>query len=184
MCGFVGLILHKEINKIKISKIITNMNNTLFHRGPDSSGIWIDNNIALAHRRLSILDLSNAGNQPMISSNKRYVLIFNGEIYNHPSIRADLETNSQKINWNGSSDTETLLLALECWGLEKTLKKIRGMFAFAVWDRKKKKLILVKDFVGEKPLYYGWINNDFVFASELKAIIKHPNFEKKICRDA
>lgn len=186
MCGLVGLFLNKEISKVEISNIILGMNDTLIHRGPDNSGLWMDSkgNIALAHRRLSILDLTESGNQPMISSSKKYILVFNGEIYNHLSIRVTLQNEIKKINWNGFSDTETLLFALEYWGLDKTLKNIRGMFAFALWDNEKKKLTIAKDCAGEKPLYYGWVDGNFIFASELRAITKFPNFKKKICKDS
>ena len=145
--------------------MITSLN----HRGPDDNGIWLDNNkvIGLAHARLSILDLSSAGHQPMHSISRRYTILFNGEIYNHDDIRTELE-NHIHISWIGHSDTETLLACIEYWGLDETLKKLKGMFAIALWDNHARDLTLVRDRVGEKPLFYGWVGGKFVFASELK----------------
>ena len=150
------------------------MTETLLHRGPDSSGTWIDqeNKIALGHRRLSILELSEAGHQPMKSSCGRFVLSFNGEIYNHLDLRKDIErlTDDDKnlnYKWRGGSDTETLLEGFSLLGVKKTLKMTVGMFALALWDKKEKRLYLARDRIGEKPLYYGWSNNNFIFASEL-----------------
>ena len=134
------------------------MNLAISHRGPDSNGTWTEKNsgIVLGHQRLSIIDLSVAGNQPMQSNSGRFVLTYNGEVYNHLEIRQDLEKNNSKIKWRGNSDTETLLEAIDFWGVEVTLKKTVGMFAFGVWDKKNRSLTLVKDRMGEKPLYFGW----------------------------
>ena len=152
------------------------MTNALYHRGPDSGAHWIEQGIALGHRRLSVLELSTAGNQPMVSVSGRYVIVFNGEIYNHCEIRSELMFE----NWAGNSDTETLLVAIEEWGLLKVLGQIRGMFAFAVWDKQFHTLSLARDRMGEKPLYYGWSGNAFLFGSELKSLKLHPNWEGRI----
>jgi asparagine synthase (glutamine-hydrolysing) len=181
MCGIAGYLGE-----------IPNSNNSLFeminainHRGPDNHGIWFDENagIGFAHSRLSILDLSPAGHQPMHSASNNLVMIFNGEIYNHNEIRSELEKISNR-NWYGHSDTETLLAAIEEWGLDKALKKTKGMFALALWDKLNKKLSLARDRLGEKPLYYGWINKQLVFASELKSIKKFPRFNNQIDRSS
>ena len=158
------------------------MADALIHRGPDDSGIWSDApiGIALGHRRLSIVDLSAAGHQPMHSVAGRFVIAFNGEIYNHLELRAELEG----ITWRGHSDTETLLAGFEAWGVETTLTKAVGMFAIALWDKQNKQLTLVRDRFGEKPLYYGWVNGAFVFGSELKALRAYPGFDNPVCREA
>jgi asparagine synthase (glutamine-hydrolysing) len=162
------------------------MISTLYHRGPDDWGSWCDqtNSIGLAHSRLAIVDLSAAGHQPMLSATGRYVIVFNGEIYNHKALRAKLEQTREPINWRGQSDTETLLAALCAWGIEATLAKLVGMFAFALWDRDTRSLTLVRDRLGEKPLYYGWQDGIFLFGSELKAIRAHPAFAAEIDRNA
>ncbi len=156
------------------------MADALATRGPDDEGVWSDAaaGIALGHRRLSILDLSEQGHQPMLSACGRFVLVYNGEIYNSPAIRADLE--QQGTRFRGRSDTEVLLAAISKWGLRETLPKLIGMFAFAVWNRSEQTLTLVRDRLGIKPLYYGQAGRDFVFASELKSLHRHPGFEKAI----
>ena len=181
MCGIAGYL--GEISNS--NNLLSEMINEINHRGPDDSGIWFDENagIGFAHSRLSILDLSSAGHQPMHSISNNLVMIFNGEIYNHNAIRSELETISIR-NWHGHSDTETLLAAIEEWGLYKALGKIKGMFAIALWDKLNKKLSLVRDRLGEKPLYYGWVNEKFVFASELKAIKKFPKFKNSVDRNS
>ena len=180
MCGFAGFIDTKSFSE----NILYRMTEVLNHRGPDDRGIWINKDIGIgfAHTRLAILDVSQAGKQPMESRSGRYVIIFNGEIYNHLELRKEVEykNNLQKNNWLGYSDTETLLATIETWGIEETLKKLNGMFAFAIYDKKNQNLILARDRIGEKPLYYGWQNNTFLFASELKAIKEHPNFDNEI----
>jgi asparagine synthase (glutamine-hydrolysing) len=174
--------------------------NALRHRGPDDSGIWIDEaaGVALGHTRLSILDLSAAGHQPMATPCGRYVVIFNGEIYNHLELRKEIEIYSapKKTNgwregrkpgqerWRGHSDTETLLACILAWGVEKTLRATVGMFAFAVWDRDERKLYLARDRLGEKPLYYGYVARAFTFGSELKALATLPGFTRNIDRGA
>jgi asparagine synthase (glutamine-hydrolysing) len=158
----------------------------LSHRGPDDHGEWVDGpcGIALGHRRLSILDLSPAGHQPMVSRNGRYVIAFNGEIYNHLALRQTLGNEFHGVNWRGHSDTETLLACFETWGVEKTLVQAVGMFAIALWDREARQLVLARDRLGEKPLYYGWQGNTFLFGSELKALKAHSAFEGRIDRGA
>jgi asparagine synthase (glutamine-hydrolysing) len=172
---------------------IRQMTDMLIHRGPDDSGSWIDEpvGVALGHRRLSILDLSPAGHQPMISISGRYVIVFNGEVYNHLDLRRELEKippgsplSRGGMVWRGHSDTETLLAGFETWGIEATLKKTVGMFAIALWDREERVLTLARDRMGEKPLYYGWQGNTFLFGSELKALKAHPDFLAEIDRDA
>jgi asparagine synthase (glutamine-hydrolysing) len=154
------------------------------HRGPDASGVFIDKAdtgeaiIALSHRRLSIIDLTQAGQQPMTSSSGRFVMVYNGEIYNHADIRRDL--GLPREFWRGQSDTETLLQAIETWGINKALQSAVGMFAFALWDCWDRVLFLARDRFGEKPLYYGWQGDSFLFASELKSFCAHPAFKREI----
>jgi asparagine synthase (glutamine-hydrolysing) len=183
MCGFAGFIGFSGFNKSQIKSIASNMGDAIFHRGPDSSGIWYDENsqISLTHRRLSIVDLSEAGHQPMTSSSGRYIIAYNGEIYNHNDLRLKLEG---KVNWKGGSDTETLLALIESEGLVDALEHIVGMFAFALWDKKDKSLYLVRDRLGEKPLYYGLQKDVLLFGSEIKALRAHPLFEGVVDRDA
>ena len=168
------------------SRIVARMASTIAHRGPDGSDVWTDtqSGTALAHRRLAIIDLSAAGHQPMESVSGRYVLTYNGEIYNHKELRASLERQSGQRPWRGHSDTETLLACIEEYGLEATLKRLNGMFAFAVYDRVKKSVFLARDHVGEKPLYYGQQGKTLFFASELKAIRAHPDFVPTVDRNA
>jgi len=181
MCGFAG-IFGRDISNNVLSQMIQ----TMHHRGPDSQGTWSDRDagIGLGHVRLAIQDLSPAGNQPMCSKSGRYVIAFNGEIYNHLSLRGDLEESGNEVRWRGSSDTETLLAAIESWGVESTLSRCVGMFAFGLWDKKLRTLTLARDRLGEKPLYYGWQNGIFLFGSELVALRAHPAFQREIDRDS
>ena len=168
MCGIAGFLANNTLDyKSTLSSMVTEIK----HRGPDSNGIWYNDscNIGLGHARLSIVDLTENGNQPMHSISGRYTIVFNGEIYNHLALRKELELETN-IDWKGTSDTETLLKAIESWGLAKTIENCIGMFAFALWDAKDENLTLVRDRMGEKPIYYGWVNGNFVFASELKPI--------------
>jgi len=187
MCGISGF--YSE-SKSTFNNVIEKMNFAITHRGPDSNGVWQDRNsgIILGHQRLSIIDLSNAGQQPMQSNSGRFILTYNGEVYNHLEIRRELKNNNSNIMWRGKSDTETLLEAINFWGIEKTLQKIQGMFAFAVWDKVNRDLTLVRDRIGEKPLYFGWqgtgVNKVFLFGSELKVLKAHPQFTGEINRDA
>ena len=182
MCGIAGFVESALSGGIvDVKQIALDMANALHHRGPDDGGVWIDGaGVALAHRRLSILDLSPAGDQPMVSEFGRYVLVFNGEIYNHLDLRKEL----QRETWRGHSDTETLLTACEAWGIEATLKRTVGMFALALWDKQKKLLTLARDRFGEKPLFYGWQGSSFLFGSELKSLVKHPAWRGEVDRDA
>jgi asparagine synthase (glutamine-hydrolysing) len=182
MCGVVGFFKPKGLTDYEKSKVLSSMCNQLVHRGPDDEGKWIDaeSGIALAHRRLSIVDLTYAGHQPMDSTSGRYCLIFNGELYNHLEIRRKL---GEGIVWRGTSDTETLVAAIEHWGIIKTLQACVGMFAIVVWDRIERTLSLARDRMGEKPLYFGWQDDTLLFASELKALKVHPAFKKEIDRD-
>ncbi len=189
MCGIAGFLVKNRMNYGgNLSEQATHMSAAIISRGPDDSGVWTDKaaGVALSHARLSIVDLSPAGHQPMESASGRYAIVFNGEIYNHKEIRYNLR--DQVSYWRGHSDTETLLNAIEVWGLESTLKRCEGMFALAVWDRAKSTLMLARDRLGEKPLYYGWqgegVNTAFLFGSELKALRKHPSFKFDINRDA
>ena len=186
MCGFTGFLVKDRVGKFSESaqSVVGRMASALRHRGPDDSGIWCEGPVALAHRRLSILDLSQAGHQPMLSISERYVITYNGEIYNHNDIRKDLETETGAISWRGHSDTEVMLVAFERWGMRRALERFVGMFAFALWDRKEHRLILARDRVGEKPLYYGWMEGTFLFGSELKALREHPHWKPEINRDA
>ncbi|MBB5514556.1 asparagine synthase (glutamine-hydrolyzing) [Rubricella aquisinus] len=154
------------------------------YRGPDGAGVWSDTEagIVLAHRRLAILDLSEAGHQPMMSADGRLVLVFNGEIYNHAALRQEVMATGWDAGWRGHSDTETLLAALQVWGVEGTLPRLNGMFAFAVWDRSQRVLSLARDRAGEKPLFYGTSGNTFLFGSELKAMTVHPSWTGEIDR--
>jgi asparagine synthase (glutamine-hydrolysing) len=185
MCGFAGVL---GTFKVEQTQAVETMASAIVHRGPDDAGVWVDDvaGIALAHRRLSIVDLSPAGHQPMVSAGGRYVLAFNGEIYNHLELRAELQAAAP--TWRGHSDTETLLAGIEAWGLPATLNQSVGMFAFALWDRQTATLTLARDRIGEKPLYYGWQagggGRAFLFGSELKALKAHPAFDADINRGA
>lgn len=181
MCGVAGLVsLGRELSPVQ-RDAVRSMTETLHHRGPDAGGFWADDYVALGHRRLAILDLSEAGAQPMRSRTGRFVLAFNGEIYNHRQIALNLS----KIGWRpkGHSDTEVLLAAVESWGLRRTLESVDGMFAFAVYDRRSHRLSLVRDRLGEKPLHYATHGAEISFASELRAFAKLPGFDHSLdCR--
>jgi asparagine synthase (glutamine-hydrolysing) len=184
LCGLTGFIRSQPDRIFDPGHIAKTMADQLLHRGPDGGGTWVEDNVALAHRRLAILDLSPAGDQPMLSGCGRYAMVFNGEIYNHLNLRGELATSGHHINWRGHSDTETLIEAIACWGLHQALVKTAGMFALAVWDRSTKTIQLARDRLGEKPLYYGWAGTDFVFASELKALQRYPSFKPAVSRNA
>lgn len=185
MCGITGLIdFSHHDNRSELRSTIVKMVSTLDHRGPDDQGIWIDESFpaAFGHRRLSVIDLSPEGHQPMVSSDGRYVLVYNGEIYNYKRLRKELISLGH--SFRGHSDTEVMLAAFCQWGIEKSLKRFNGMFAFGLWDCLKKQLHLSRDRFGEKPIYYGWIGRKFVFASELKAVVAHHEFNESIDRKA
>ena len=184
MCGIAGLLTPGSGDADRISAILQNMTRSLAHRGPDAEGYWTEGAVALGHRRLSILDLSDAGAQPMRSESGRHVIVFNGEIYNHLDMRRDLAADGAAPDWRGHSDTETLLAGITHWGLDETLQRAKGMFALALWDRSKKRLSLARDRMGEKPLYWGWAGQALVFGSELKALRAHPDCPRGVCRDA
>ena len=184
MCGLTGLLAARHQPRAELQTLVRAMTATLVHRGPDAEGVWTEGGIALGHRRLSILDLSPAGAQPMLSACERFALVFNGEIYNHHELRRDLSKANAAPEWRGSSDTETLLAGIACWGLDETLRRCSGMFALALWDRKKRRLCLARDRMGEKPLYWGWARRDLIFGSELKALRAHPDCPHEVCRAA
>jgi len=187
MCGFVGFFGgDSHFNKGNSEAVLKCMADKIINRGPDDDGYWFNSekNIGLGHRRLSIVDLSPAGHQPMHSASDRYVIAFNGEIYNHTQIRKELMASSVTPVWRGHSDTETLLAGFDAWGIEATVKRASGMFAFAVWDNNENILVLGRDRIGEKPLYYGWQGDAFLFGSELKSFKQHPNFRAEINRDS
>jgi asparagine synthase (glutamine-hydrolysing) len=183
MCGVTGFWSLSEYDN---ENIAMNMANQIASRGPDYADVWSSKSdgFAMAHRRLAIVDLSPSGNQPMISSCNRYILAYNGEIYNHLDIRKLLQIEQDSIEWLGMSDTETLLVAICHWGLEKTLQKINGMFAFSLWDSHKKNLYLARDRIGEKPMYYGISNDTFFFGSQLKSFIVHPSWNGEVDRES
>jgi asparagine synthase (glutamine-hydrolysing) len=186
MCGIAGIFRKRGSSATTIEDCVTRMTATLAHRGPDASNVWTDAaaGISLGHRRLSVLDLTAAGAQPMQSDCGRFSVTFNGEIYNHLEIRSELEAVGAAPNWKGHSDTETLLYAVRCWGIKGSLQRFNGMFAFAIWDARDGTLTLCRDRFGEKPLFYGWIGSDLVFASELKAFVAHPRWSGTIDRGA
>ncbi|MDO8772300.1 MAG: asparagine synthase-related protein, partial [Burkholderiaceae bacterium] len=221
MCGFTGFLTTDVAPLEDMKSVVTRMALAIQHRGPDDAGAWADSQagIALGHRRLSIVDLSPAGHQPMPSACRRYVLAFNGEVYNHLALRAELEgmgagmdcraalamtdggagmgmgdglprfarndgDRERGLAWRGHSDTETLLAGFAAWGVAATLQRAVGMFAIALWDRAERRLTLARDRLGEKPLFYGWVNGAFVFGSELKALRVYPGFDNPISRDA
>jgi len=192
LCGIAGF-WSVGVNKQsadELNKTIVGMASVLASRGPDDSGSWTDLpcGVAFGHSRLAVLDLSPAGHQPMHSHSGRFTTSFNGEIYNHLAIRVELDETGFRPEWRGHSDTETLLAAIEYWGVEDTLKRCVGMFAFALWDSESHSLTLARDRFGEKPLYYGWLGNveqsTFIFASEIKAIRAYPGFNAPVSRAA
>jgi asparagine synthase (glutamine-hydrolysing) len=182
MCGIAGFWQRSETSEEAMTEWGDAMNGTLRHRGPDDEGLWVDTaaGVVLGHRRLAIVDLSPAGHQPMVSHSGRHVIVFNGEIYNYLEIRRELEKDGQRLI--STSDTEVLVNACSRWGVESTLSRLNGMFAFALWDRTKRTLTLARDRLGKKPLYYGWIENTFLFGSELKALCSHPAFTGQLDR--
>ncbi len=183
MCGITGFWdTTLKLDAQSLQNVARQMTDTLVLRGPDDEGQWVDESrgIALGHRRLAILDLSPEGHQPMVSVDSRYIIVFNGEIYNFLEIRKQLEQRGYKFR--GHSDTEVMLASFCEWGLEKSIKSFNGMFAFALWDRQEKVLHLGRDRFGEKPLYYGWFGSTFLFSSELKALKAYPNFSANVNR--
>ncbi len=184
MCGIVGLANNTGSLSPNLEFQVQKMANALRYRGPDDQGTWSNRKlgIALGHRRLSIIDLSKEGHQPMSTDCGRYTLVFNGEIYNYQELANQLEDSGHLFR--GQSDTEVLITAIKEWGVMEAVKKLNGMFAFAVWDDKEQCLYLVRDRLGEKPLYYGWAGDNFVFASELKAMHACDGFSAEIDHEA
>jgi asparagine synthase (glutamine-hydrolysing) len=178
MCGIAGLVDPSSAARTSMSMML----DRLSHRGPDDGGIWSDpeTGMTLGHRRLSIVDLSAAGHQPMVSASGRLVLSYNGEIYNHGDLRAELERAGNAPAWRGHSDTEVLLAGFEAWGIDATLGRCNGMFALALWDTHRRTLTLARDRMGEKPLYFGWVGGQFAFASELKAMWRLPGWSPRM----
>ncbi len=190
MCGFSGFLTNSTLPINEGKRHLVAMCRAIDHRGPDDGGYWVDEtqHLALGHRRLSVVDLSPAGHQPMVSGSGRYLMVYNGEIYNHMDCRASLAMTETNLVWRGHSDTETLLAGFDAWGIRGTVDRCIGMFAFAVWDKQTKTLTLGRDRLGEKPLYYGWQgtgqNATFLFGSELNALKAHPAFAAGIDRNA
>lgn len=184
MCGIAGFIDRQP--SYNAPSVLEAMGQAILHRGPDDHGVFFDpeTGTGLVHRRLAIVDLTAAGHQPMTSMTGRYVIIFNGEIYNHQELRQEIERKEGTQVWSGHSDTETLLRAIDVWGLESALKRTVGMFALALYDHHRRQLHLTRDRMGEKPLYFGIVNHRFLFGSELKALRAHPHFSAEINRQA
>lgn len=186
MCGVAGFWDRRGGDAATLAAIGAHMASRIAHRGPDDQGTWVDPacGVVLAHRRLSIVDPGDTGHQPAVSPCGRYVMAYNGEVYNHLDLRARLQREGAAPAWRGHSDTETLLACLSAWGVARTLAAAVGMFAIALWDRREQSLVLLRDRLGEKPLYYGWHGDAFVFGSELKALLAFPGFKPPIDRGA
>lgn len=182
MCGITGFLGFPA--EASAGDVLRSMAAAIAHRGPDDDGYWLDaeNEVALGHRRLSIVDLSPNGHQPMVSADGRFVIAFNGEIYDFREVRSELEACGLAPPWRGHSDTEVVLAAISAWGVERALQRFTGMFALALWDRAARKLVLARDRIGEKPLYYGWAGRTFFFGSELKALRRWPRWQPEIDR--
>ena len=184
MCGLAGFLKTSALSADEIHRDLVRMGASLQHRGPDDEGVWCDvqAGIALCHRRLSIIELSPLGSQPMSSASGRYTIVYNGEIYNYRELRSELRARG--YSFRGGSDTEVLLAAVDCWGVAGALERFMGMFAFALWDRQDRVLHLVRDRFGEKPLYFGVCGDTLLFGSELKALRQHSAWTDEIDRDA
>ena len=180
MCGITGFLNDGSLRRDGAKIVLQRMTDAIRHRGPDADGLWqsADGQVNLGHRRLSIIDLSATGAQPMATADGRFTLVFNGEIYNFPELRAQLEALGHRFR--GTSDTEVLLLGIQEWGARAMLPRLNGMFAFAIWDERERTLTLARDRFGEKPLYYAWFQGVFLFGSELKALMQHPAFRREI----
>jgi asparagine synthase (glutamine-hydrolysing) len=185
MCGITGFWREGGLDR-QSPTVLQAMTDCIAHRGPDADGHWMDRDrgVALGHRRLSILDLSAAGAQPMASPSQRYTVVYNGEIYNFAELRRELEAEGAAPTWRGHSDTEVLVASFDRWGIPETLRRANGMFAIAVWDAHAGRLTLARDRLGEKPLYYGRHGDTVLFGSELKALTQHPAFRREVDRDA
>lgn len=186
MCGFAGFLeFSRVMNADALTANVLGMADMLHLRGPDDRGAWVDAEagLALGFRRLAIVDLTPEGHQPMVSAGGRYVLAFNGEVYNHAELRRELQAAGTP-SFRGRSDTEVMLAAFEYWGPVRALERFVGMFAFALWDRCERTLRLARDRIGEKPLYFGRSGGGFVFGSELKALRAFPGFRSEVDREA
>jgi asparagine synthase (glutamine-hydrolysing) len=184
MCGITGFLDPSgRRDALAMQAIAYDMAGRLVHRGPDDEGVWVDAEVGLAlgFRRLSIIDPSAEGHQPMESESDRYIVVFNGEVYNFRALRRELESWGHRFR--GHSDTEVMLAAFEQWGIALSVARFNGMFAFALWDRRERVLHLARDRFGEKPLYYGWMGHTLLFGSELKAFKAYPTFEARVNRD-
>lgn len=183
MCGIAGIFRTSEFNgstdRIFTPDLLNNMRDCMAHRGPDDSGLYISpgKSVALAHRRLSIIDLTSAAAQPMCNEYENIWIVFNGEIYNHEELRKELQALGRKFKTD-HSDTEVIIKGYEQWGV-KVLEKLRGMFAFALWDKTRKRLWIARDRMGVKPLYYTQVNGVFAFASEIKALLEIPGVKRE-----
>ena len=183
MCGIAGFLSRGQSSADELGRRVRAMTSTLSQRGPDADGFWIDQQagIAIGHRRLSIIDLSDAGAQPMLSADERWVMSYNGELYNTAELRREVEEARQPVNWRGHSDTEVILEAVSIWGVPATIKKLNGMFAIVFWDRRDRRLWLVRDRLGVKPLLWSLQpDGTFLFASELRALAPFPNFSLRV----
>jgi asparagine synthase (glutamine-hydrolysing) len=186
MCGLTGFVSASTRTTDELTAMLRPMCEAIAHRGPDDSGEWVDPavGVALGFRRLAIIDVSPAGHQPMVSASGRYVVTFNGEIYNFEALRTELREAGLAPVFRGHSDTEVMLAAFEAWGVEASVRRFNGMFAIALWDRKLRRLFLMRDRMGVKPLYFGFAGRTFVYGSELKALRRHPDFDATIDRGA
>jgi asparagine synthase (glutamine-hydrolysing) len=187
MCGICGFLDSKaSLAEPELLRRVAAMAKAIAHRGPDDAGAWADQaaGLALGHRRLSIIDLSPMGHQPMFSHDGRWAMVFNGEVYNFQELRNELEKQHGVIAWRGHSDSEIILEGFARWGVEACARRMNGMFALALWDRQERRLHLVRDRLGKKPLYYGWMGDVFLFGSELKALAAHPAFQGRVDRDS
>ena len=183
MCGIAGFLSRGQSSADELGQRVRAMTATLSQRGPDADGFWIDEQtgVAIGHRRLSIIDLSDAGTQPMHSSDARWVMSYNGELYNTAELRREVEAAGKPVYWRGHSDTEVILEAVAVWGVPATIKKLNGMFAIAFWDRRDRRLWLVRDRLGIKPLLWSLQpDGSFLFASELRALVPFPNFSLRV----
>ena len=185
MCGLTGFVSAAGSTADELAGTLRPMCEAIAHRGPDDSGEWVDGEygVALGFRRLAIIDVSPAGHQPMVSVSGRYVLTFNGEVYNFEDLRRELQEGGLAPAFRGHSDTEVMLAAFEAWGVEAAVRRFNGMFAIALWDRKLRRLFLIRDRMGVKPLYYGLSGRTFLYGSELKALRRHPDFVGRVDRD-
>ncbi|MEK6372959.1 MAG: asparagine synthase (glutamine-hydrolyzing) [Acidobacteriota bacterium] len=186
MCGITGLFLRRSGHRDELKAAASAMSRCIVHRGPDDAGQFVDERcgVAFGFRRLAIIDLTPAGHQPMESASGRFVLMFNGEVYNFAALRAELESSGAAPAWRGHSDTEVLLACFERWGVEDSVKRFIGMFAMALWDRREQVLHLIRDRMGVKPMYYGFAGGTLLFGSELKSFLAYPGFDPDIDRDA